>query len=116
MTPSAPTRRQAVAAGLVLVAIPLAAASSLLTAERATAWLQAGVASVSAMAVLALGGCARVAPGAGFPDVQKLAMERTGLAVHWNQGTPEDRAVAGKILNVTDFGGWQTGSRRGRRR
>jgi outer membrane protein, heavy metal efflux system len=45
----------------------------------------------------ALGGCASVPREAGFPDVAKLASERTGSRVHWNQGTAEDRAVAAHV-------------------
>ena len=51
----------------------------------------------------------RVSPNAGFPDVEKLTLERTGKHVHWNQGTPEDdaaaKAVAAKLagdLSVND--------------
>lgn len=52
---------------------------------------------IATLAVLTLGGCSRVAPGAGFADVQELARERTGGTVHWSQGTPEDKAVAEQV-------------------
>ena len=71
--------------------------------------MKRAITSTFFVAALALGGCVRVSPDAGFPDVEKLTLERTGKHVHWNQGTPEDdaaaKAVAAKLagdLSVND--------------
>lgn len=45
-------------------------------------------------------GCASVPKEAGFPDVQKLIEQRIGWRVHWNQGTPEDTAVADAVRSM----------------
>lgn len=45
----------------------------------------------------AISGCTSVPREAGFPDVAKLATERTGQRIHWNQGTAEDQAVAAHV-------------------
>ncbi|HHT9138272.1 MAG TPA: TolC family protein [Candidatus Wunengus sp. YC60] len=42
-------------------------------------------------------GCASVPKEAGFPDVQKLIEQRISQRVHWNQGRPEDAAVADAV-------------------
>ncbi|MDO8142190.1 MAG: hypothetical protein Q6358_11880, partial [Candidatus Brocadiales bacterium] len=42
-------------------------------------------------------GCASVPKEAGFPDVQKLIERRISQRVHWNQGRPEDAAVADAV-------------------
>ena len=42
-------------------------------------------------------GCASVPSKGGFADVQRMVGERTGLTVHWDQGTPEDQAVKDHI-------------------
>ena len=38
-------------------------------------------------------GCASVPAKGGFADVQRIIAQRTGLTMHWDQGTPEDQAV-----------------------
>lgn len=45
-------------------------------------------------------GCASVPKEAGFPDVQKLIGQRIGQRVHWNQGRPEDAAVADAVRSM----------------
>ena len=40
-----------------------------------------------------LSACATVPREAGFPDVARLASERSVPRVHWNQGGPEDEAA-----------------------
>ena len=42
-------------------------------------------------------GCANVPREAGFPDVERTVAERTGLRVHWNQGTESDKAVEAQV-------------------
>lgn len=44
-----------------------------------------------------ISGCATVPKDAGFREVSQTVEQRTGLHVHWNQGTPEDAAVAEKL-------------------
>jgi cobalt-zinc-cadmium efflux system outer membrane protein len=41
-----------------------------------------------------LGGCAAIPEKGGFDQVQQQTSERIGQQVHWNQGSPEDEAVA----------------------
>lgn len=48
-------------------------------------------------ALLWLGGCASVPREAGFDEVQQTVADRTGHAVHWNQGTEADAAVAERV-------------------
>jgi cobalt-zinc-cadmium efflux system outer membrane protein len=51
--------------------------------------------------LLALGGCATVPRATDFPDVEKAVAERTGgQRVHWNQGTPDDRAVQAIVRDM----------------
>lgn len=57
-------------------------------------WMQPTIGLAS---TLLLAGCATVPREAGFPDVQKLVSERGVDRVHWNQGTPEDQAVAAAV-------------------
>ena len=45
-------------------------------------------------------GCASVPPKGGFADVQRMVGQRTGLTVHWDQGTPEDQAVKDRIQSL----------------
>lgn len=47
--------------------------------------------------LLLLGGCARMKPGLGFDGVGKSVSERTGMRVHWNNGTDADREVGEAI-------------------
>lgn len=42
-------------------------------------------------------GCATVPQEAGFGEVRNAMAQRTNLRVHWNQGTPEDQAVAKSV-------------------
>lgn len=44
-----------------------------------------------------ISGCATVPKSAGFREVSQTVEQRTGFQVHWNQGTPEDAAVAEKL-------------------
>lgn len=46
---------------------------------------------------LGLGGCASMKPGLGFDDVRQGASDRTGMQVHWNNGSEEDRDVAAAV-------------------
>ncbi len=48
---------------------------------------------VCPIALLALAGCASVAPDKRFPDVQSDVLARTNARAVWRQGGPEDRAV-----------------------
>ncbi len=50
-------------------------------------------------AILATG-CASVPSKGGFADVQQMVGQRTGLTVHWDQGTPEDRAVKDHLQSL----------------
>lgn len=57
--------------------------------------------SVPAMAMFfLLGGCASVSAKADFSGVQKTIASRTEARVHWNQGGPEDVAVAQVIQST----------------
>lgn len=49
------------------------------------------------VAALGTGGCSAVQAGMGFDEVGKTVQERTGKRVHWNQGTPADKAVADEV-------------------
>ena len=42
-------------------------------------------------------GCATVPQESGFGEVRHTAAERADLRLHWNQGTPEDQAVAESV-------------------
>ena len=55
---------------------------------------------LAAVAALASGGCASVPRDAGFADVRRIASERTGARVHWNQGTASDAAVAASVRTL----------------
>lgn len=46
------------------------------------------------VAVGAISGCATAPRTAGFQEVKQVTEQRTGLQVHWNQGTLEDVTVA----------------------
>lgn len=50
--------------------------------------------------VLLLAGCATVPRDAGFPQVQSLVADRGVGRVHWNQGSPEDEAVAAAVRQL----------------
>lgn len=52
---------------------------------------------ITLICIGALIGCASVPKEAGFPDVQKLIERRLNQHVHWNQGRPEDAAVADAV-------------------
>lgn len=45
-------------------------------------------------------GCASVPKEAGFSDIQKLMEQRISQHVHWNQGMPEDAAVADAVQSM----------------
>jgi len=47
-----------------------------------------------------LAGCANVPKDAGFPDVQKTVMERTGKRIGWDQGTAADMQVEEMIHSM----------------
>ncbi|MDE2217377.1 MAG: TolC family protein [Planctomycetota bacterium] len=55
---------------------------------------------ITLMCIGVLTGCASVPKEAGFPDVQKLIEQRIGRRIHWNQGTPEDAAVADTVRSM----------------
>lgn len=44
-----------------------------------------------------VGGCASMQPGLGFDNVSKAAADRTGMKVHWNNGSAEDKEVAAAV-------------------
>lgn len=46
---------------------------------------------------LVLGGCATVPEKGGFDQVQQETSRRIGQKVYWNQGSPEDKAVADEV-------------------
>lgn len=48
-------------------------------------------------ATLSASGCASVQAGMGFEEVRRTVEERTGKRVHWNQGTPADKAVEDEV-------------------
>ncbi|MCC6952940.1 MAG: TolC family protein [Deltaproteobacteria bacterium] len=54
-------------------------------------------AALFAVVSLALSGCSAFEPGLGFSDVERIVSERSGKEVHWNQGTPEDKAAVQKV-------------------
>src|SRR5687767_16004249 len=63
--------------------------------------ISALVAGISCIALLLLGGCAKVPRDAGFDDVATSAADRTGgMRVHWNQGTSADAAVAAEVREM----------------
>lgn len=45
-------------------------------------------------------GCARVPRSAGFEGVRDTVDQRTGLRIHWNQGTDADAAVAQEVRQM----------------
>ena len=47
-----------------------------------------------------ISGCRSIPKRAGFNRVQEEVGRRTGLSVHWNQGTPEDIAVAETVKSM----------------
>ena len=47
--------------------------------------------------VFVAAGCGSVPREAGFDDVQSTVDERTGMRIHWNQGTSADAAVADEV-------------------
>jgi cobalt-zinc-cadmium efflux system outer membrane protein len=55
----------------------------------------------SIVVVLGLGllssGCTSVPPKGGFDHVERTVQQRTGHRVHWDQGGPEDKAVADAV-------------------
>lgn len=54
-------------------------------------------------AAAGLAGCAGMKPGLGFDDaggVRQSVVERTGMKVHWNNGTKEDAEVAAAVANL----------------
>ena len=51
----------------------------------------------AALVLLLLTGCASMKPGMGFDDVRQSVSDRTGMRVHWNTGSAEDREVAAAI-------------------
>ena len=52
---------------------------------------------VVVVAAVGLAGCASVPREAGFSDVARIASDRTGHRVHWNQGTTSDAAAAESV-------------------
>lgn len=57
---------------------------------------------VTALAVLV--GCADMPRNAGFDEVSRLAVERTGQSVHWLQGTSEDEPVTARVRELLSHG------------
>lgn len=49
------------------------------------------------VAAMNTGGCASVQAGKGFDDVGRVVENRIGKRVHWNQGTPADKAVEDEV-------------------
>ena len=49
-----------------------------------------------ALAMLS-GGCASVPRDAGFPNVQKTVLDRSGHSIQWNRGTDGDRQAADAV-------------------
>ena len=47
-------------------------------------------------------GCAKVPREAGFGDVQKTVLQRSGQRVHWDQGAEADREVAQAMRGLLD--------------
>ncbi len=45
-------------------------------------------------------GCASVPPKGGFDHVEQNVQQRIGQRVHWNQGGPEDQAVADAVTSM----------------
>ena len=52
--------------------------------------------------VAGLTGCASMKPGMGFDDVRQGASDRTGMRVHWNNGSAEDQEVAAAVSAMLD--------------
>jgi outer membrane protein, heavy metal efflux system len=65
--------------------------------SRRKTWIRALEICIAAVVVA---GCASVPKDAGFDQVKVTAAQRTGARVHWNQGGPEDEAVAQSIQTM----------------
>jgi outer membrane protein, heavy metal efflux system len=52
------------------------------------------------LALLLATGCASASKDEGFSDVDAAVRERTGLRVHWNQGTPADAEAAAAVRGL----------------
>jgi cobalt-zinc-cadmium efflux system outer membrane protein len=50
-----------------------------------------------ALSASAMAGCAGMKPGMGFDDVRQGVNDRTGMRVHWNNGSEEDKEVAATV-------------------
>jgi len=53
-------------------------------------------------AFLGLSGCASMQPGRGFDDVQRSVSERTGMQVHWDNGSPDDEEAATAVRSLLE--------------
>lgn len=51
----------------------------------------------SALAAIALIGCASVSKETGYADVGRMVAERTGQKSHWEQGAPENAEIANRV-------------------
>lgn len=51
---------------------------------------------------LALAGCANMKPGRGFDDVSTSVSERTGMRVHWDDGSDEDQEARSAVQSLLD--------------
>jgi cobalt-zinc-cadmium efflux system outer membrane protein len=58
----------------------------------------------SVLLALALSACATVSKERGHDDVARIVKERTGRATSWEQGTPEDDRVAGRVAELLRSG------------
>jgi cobalt-zinc-cadmium efflux system outer membrane protein len=58
----------------------------------------------AAVLAIALSGCATVSKERGHDEVAALVMERTGQPTSWDQGTPDDERVAGRVAELLKDG------------
>src|SRR5580704_4174503 len=51
-------------------------------------------------AAMLLGGCQSAPKDAGFNDVQRVVSDRTGMVVHWDRQSPDDRSVSAAVAGM----------------
>ena len=56
------------------------------------------------LVALVVAGCGSVPREAGFDDVQQTVNDRTGMRIHWNQGSEADAAVASEVRSMLGRG------------
>jgi outer membrane protein, heavy metal efflux system len=64
--------------------------------------MSAGRLLAALLAGLVLVGCASMKPGRGFDDVTESVSERTGMRVHWNNGSREDQEARSAVQSLLE--------------